>query len=815
LQRTSAEESIEDDPQYPGKIVVANINSGDDDGVPGFAEGGRCDGDYLDSNSRFTPMYVDISNLCGNPDVRIKFEFNESSHDMLESIELQHNASCEYHGNDSEGFWRRMSPPRGPDDQCGDIRLWKENGLSESRKWEYAHEIDPMLGGDAIAPGQLYHPASLFGSEPSGILWVEGIHASNTKGDVTIKAKLYLEDNGTLTYLGSDQIRLTVVEIALHDVQDWSPYYDDIGDMMLLTSTDLWYDRGMRSVMDGAIADGTSILLVRMKPSGEELNPDATWKLEVSQDVSEGDPTTDGTLFGIDASPYPYVPYVPTPYPVPEHFSTEITDYSSGLAYYVPPLRVVAAEQDEHRVVQYRITMDATDISSQPLYIRRPPLVLVHGILGSPDESWDDTLWSHNTPTRVYKADWEKDDDGNYTHHKGFIENFGYVARTIEQALRDYRRGSDSKAFTTAHAGVGNNHDFNQMRYAATRADVVAHSQGGLVTRWYIADMELHNHHTNTIERFHPPNNWGSIEVSDRDVYHEGTLWNHISQEWYSRGRWDYLRNDNYHAGAIRRFISIGSPYRGSHLADVAETATKPTTAIETAMRNWVYAHDGAMPASLQAFLFPDGPEGDYSAPTCVVDLMTESWATLFTRQATTYLTSDHAQGYVTTSYPTGPASVYWFGVSSSWSGTTPDDVQVLDVLSQLFAIVGDGNPTSSIIYYSTPTHTWHIRMSAVWQAIGVTNTDGVVPLASQRDADSLSQIKPNIRHYYRHTHYNLPYLPCDYVQKESQWIRNDVIELLYNNDYNGIDLPLIVDDDEIITLLHENKHYIPLVPSQ
>jgi triacylglycerol esterase/lipase EstA (alpha/beta hydrolase family) len=457
----------------------------------------------------------------------------------------------------------------------------------------------------------------------------------------------------------------------------------------------------------------------------------------------------------------------------------------------------------------------ATDISSQPLYIRRPPLVLVHGILGSPDESWDDTLWSHNTPTRVYKADWEKDDDGNYTHHKGFIENFGYVARTIEQALRDYRRGSDSKAFTTAHAGVGNNHDFNQMRYAATRADVVAHSQGGLVTRWYIADMELHNLHTNTIERFHPPNNWGSIEVSDRDVYHEGTLWNHISQEWYSRGRWDYLRNDNYHAGAIRRFISIGSPYRGSHLADVAETATKPTTAIETAMRNWVYAHDGAMPASLQAFLFPDGPEGDYSAPTCVVDLMTESWATLFTRQATTYLTSDHAQGYVTTSYPTGPASVYWFGVSSSWSGTTPDDVQVLDVLSQLFAIVGDGNPTSSIIYYSTPTHTWHIRMSAVWQAIGVTNTDGVVPLASQRDADSLSQIKPNIRHYYRHTHYNLPYLPCDYVQKESQWIRNDVIELLYNNDYNGIDLPLIVDDDEIITLLHENKHYIPLVPSQ
>jgi triacylglycerol esterase/lipase EstA (alpha/beta hydrolase family) len=177
-------------------------------------------------------------------------------------------------------------------------------------------------------------------------------------------------------------------------------------------------------------------------------------------------------------------------------------------------------------------------IMERPFNLRRPPLVLVHGILGNghkyfPIQSWEGKRILY--PTRIYRADYYP------TRSKGLAENFGVVPATITIALNEYRNALDNVALEEQCVGEnGRNHfnvfplarvsgppnppidsptdnpnqpfspepayapgagffstfscsselrAFNGIRYAAQQADVVVHSMGGLLVRTYLSDL--------------------------------------------------------------------------------------------------------------------------------------------------------------------------------------------------------------------------------------------------------------------------------------------------------------------------------------
>ncbi len=127
------------------------------------------------------------------------------------------------------------------------------------------------------------------------------------------------------------------------------------------------------------------------------------------------------------------------------------------------------------------------------------------------------------------------------------------MALKIEEALNDYRTANDG-----SHP---QSRSFHGIRYAATRADVVAHSMGGLLTRVYISGVARGFTRRDKLERGWFFDEWVPQESSSYPPFgidRFGTP---------SDGKVPYLRNDNFGGGSIRRFITVGSPFDGSQWA--------------------------------------------------------------------------------------------------------------------------------------------------------------------------------------------------------------------------------------------------------
>lgn len=170
------------------------------------------------------------------------------------------------------------------------------------------------------------------------------------------------------------------------------------------------------------------------------------------------------------------------------------------------------------------------------------------------------------------------------------------VPETIAAALSEYRNASD-----------GNHHPlrrFNGIRYAATRADVIGHSMGGQLARTYISNL-----------------NWADIGAINRTRNGVQTAWPVAT--FFRTGTFGdrrYLRPDNWGAGDIRRLVTIGSPFKGSPLANVVEPWWEPTQdnfeihelmwPLTSNAGFWHLLYQGGVPAA-----------GANIDPTCVADL--------------------------------------------------------------------------------------------------------------------------------------------------------------------------------------------------
>ncbi|MDX8376665.1 MAG: choice-of-anchor U domain-containing protein [Mariprofundales bacterium] len=152
--------------------------------------------------------------------------------------------------------------------------------------------------------------------------------------------------------------------------------------------------------------------------------------------------------------------------------------------------------------IQVQASINANILQKQTLNIRRAPVLLVHGLWGS-DSSWREVSWL-----------------GQVSGLKPWLEEKYYNVGTVEYP--NWQGPSqtmlpDSRLISNAINSLCQSE--NQEQIACTRANVVAHSMGGLVVREFIRSNKY------------------------------------------------YKQINNFQQGSIYRFITLGTPYKGSGFA--------------------------------------------------------------------------------------------------------------------------------------------------------------------------------------------------------------------------------------------------------
>jgi len=207
-----------------------------------------------------------------------------------------------------------------------------------------------------------------------------------------------------------------------------------------------------------------------------------------------------------------------------------------ALALYKPPVTLAATME---LPLQFRVQFLNEDGSMREkselqLKLVRPPVVLVHGTYDNPKFCYDTHDAQDDSPVtmaqmlrdsgfRVTLLDWEATngmkDPSSFRHNqKTVLENRG----GIETALLEMRRDG----------------------FAVAQADVICHSQGGVITRVFARGFPL----TTEMTASHP---------HFRDT-----------EECAKIGCW-YHRADNYTKGDIHRLITISTTHRGSDVCSM------------------------------------------------------------------------------------------------------------------------------------------------------------------------------------------------------------------------------------------------------
>ena len=188
-----------------------------------------------------------------------------------------------------------------------------------------------------------------------------------------------------------------------------------------------------------------------------------------------------------------------------------------------------------------------------------------------------------------------------------------------------YRLGTDPSGVDGRDAG----NVFLGQRFACTRVDVVGHSMGGLVTRWFVSKLAADagdNPDLNDLITRGPFNWHGIVALRHAPM---------VSGDDYC---WAYQRPDNWQGGDIRRFIMIGSPFDGTAVAKFMEPAFRPSTPVpqnnDAAGELWslfLFTNENpqdnvkkGIREQLRAQLFPSQlpTASGYVPPTCLPDLM-------------------------------------------------------------------------------------------------------------------------------------------------------------------------------------------------
>jgi pimeloyl-ACP methyl ester carboxylesterase len=505
------------------------------------------------------------------------------------------------------------------------------------------------------------------------------------KGRVTIRMDVDTADPRGAVRYSSATLNGDAHSLEVHDLAAWGPGMDAQGNPTLAGA---YLDSISNREVGGAITDGASSCLLRLDSPETGISPTQLTMMKRGSQPGDPDPIqVSRQIGGTMHSPNPAaLPPLPTPGDTTAQPTIEL---ESGKAFYVPPDSYIdpsrtpwlTAPQVSHNTQE---TCLMSIVGSLPdgqvmrggrsFVLRRPPIVLVHGIMSSP-ATWGTNQYSEMlgtpVPARLYRVNYSS------TATKGYSENFDHVPRMISSALRDYRNALDDSP--THHPSRG----FRGVKYAATRADVIGHSQGGQLTRTYISTLD-----------------WSNFGPQARTRDGAATQW---PAALFFRSEYErYLRPNNWGAGDIRRFIPIGSPFKGSPYATAFEPFLEPTLNLYERLE---LIRPAVEHTSLWALLHP---QGVYSAPTTMADLTEGS-------RVQSLLENPSA-------YPAGHKAVPWVpmvGIATEPVGEAPVQAALWELLFTFTPLL--------------PSNPFEI------DPVGPTNSDLIVEQWSQRNADDAS----------------------------------------------------------------------------
>ncbi len=670
-------------------VAWANDDDDDLDGKPDYMEGRAGVPDSCDGEDDFIRIWIGGS-YCG---AQHEWSIAAYTHWASNYVDPVGSSHLRYNAEPAGRFWYRV-------DLEGLVDLLWSNAAEPRWRVDLAPEklIDgvryralPTMPGFANAeqPPALHPFVARYAINGDPRDWADMLYFepfprprrpeavwSSTRVVLTVSSM----NPGGRTYVAGGIHGLFVGAEAL-DLQGWGPTLGANGNPGLTI-----HDFDSEGVptrdwrVGGAITDGASLVLFRY------LTPETPWYHDpdlvspLIVRMTKRGPSRDNDYLTVGpqvaGSLYAPNPTSLPPIPVPGSANAQTWIQMTGdKAFYLPPdsyldpAHTSGGEANSHNSEEVcRMSMIGTLpnghrlVGGRSFALRRPPIVLVHGILSDPDV-WDTTLWNEvgsPVPTRLYKVDYSA------TNMKGFSENYPALVSMISKAIQEYRSSDDEGHF----AGRG----FHGIRYAATRADVVGHSQGGQLARWYIAD-------TSAFGVAVPRGGGWQLAIDNFRAIGDSGF------------RWPYLRPDNWGAGSVRRLITLNSPFRGSPIAGgLSSNAVAPTLRLSNFVAKRTIGGDpitSQLVDSLQASL----------EPTCLADLAPGSLAYAMLRSA---------------QYPSSFRRLYWHPVAS----------RVRDTLG--FDPPEEWRYTSSIERLATSTAT------NASQLVRADNSDWVVSVCSQ-----------------------------------------------------------------------------------
>ncbi|MDQ7013676.1 MAG: hypothetical protein Q9O74_07225 [Planctomycetota bacterium] len=720
-----------------GKLIGCSTYDTDGDGVPDYADGigytgqngtwgigtasaGVGNNEEHDS-IRFVPIKLTLIEDLDNPATTLTFTYPANDPNTLQPPQLQN-------GNlPPEAQYYTFPTPDGY------LRIWTKDGEEER------NPADLNNGGDWIAPGVAY-PRSYFDMDSLQriTLYVEAVAPwSRDSEAATISVAAVAPPGSDLEGEDlTDSVRALPVELQVFDMRHWDPSAQN-GDTVSFANGA--YDAYMPNArVQGAITDGTSLCLVRLEPPVDDIDIEirrwkkgesALWSRPTNIRVFGGlVPTSNGA----EPPPLP----LPRPGTIPHTLADGATT-SSSMAFYVPPDDYLipgdygpefylsdstAMDSGEETAITFAIYAkgQAWLATRSAFQLRRPPIILVHGLYGAAQNYWgavyDESL-DLPLPTRLYFADYA------VTHVRGYDINYRHVPLTIQGALNEYRNAID--LFGNSFGEHATTRGFHGLRYAATRADVVGHSLGGVITRFYISGISAAG------PRMRPFGQDAWVPTGWDD-------YNSVRDNSNADGQWFYLRNANFWAGDIRRFISIGSPFRGSAISTAGEQAFEPEGGhMRQSLKDYVDwntndAYSLTTGALIAPKLMSNYPNGFDEHPTALFDL---AEGTVLQRLMEGVATDSVGATGSGAQYPEGHRSVAWWPLA----GRADTFIVLEGIIADLLDFLYEADPEDERL-----------------QSLTGDNSDGVVTIESQKnwngDPDHVNAGIGDVFSYTRHS---------------------------------------------------------------